>query len=159
MNFDALVLLGCRVELARLPGPAERRVERATRAFHEGLASRVVVSGGRRWRGQLEAEVLGRALEARGVPSSSLLFESESLNTLENARGCARLLLPLGVRRVGLVTCDFHLPRALWTFRRAGFDPEPLAATSPPLSPGRRALRAARERGAWWLGRAVALAW
>jgi uncharacterized SAM-binding protein YcdF (DUF218 family) len=157
--MDALVLLGCRVEPGRLPGPAQRRVERAARAFREGLASRVVVSGGRRWNGLLEAEELGRALEAKGVPKTALLLETESRNTLENARRCRLLLAPLGVQRVGLVSCDFHLPRALWIFRRAGFDAEPLPAPSPPLSPGRRSLRAARERGAWWLGRAVVLGW
>jgi uncharacterized SAM-binding protein YcdF (DUF218 family) len=107
----------------------------------------------------LEAEVLGRALEARGVPASALWLEAESQNTLENARFSARLLVPLGLRRIGLVSCDFHLPRAVWAFRRAGLDPEPLAAPSPPLSAGRRSLRAAREQGAWLLGRAVALGW
>jgi uncharacterized SAM-binding protein YcdF (DUF218 family) len=159
MAFDALVLLGCRVEPASLPGPAERRVERAARAFHDGLAPLVVVSGGRRWHGALEAERLAAALVARGVPESALLREEQSRNTLENAR-CTRALLALAGRtRIGLVSCDWHLPRALWIFRRAGFEVEPLPAPSPPVPLHRRALRSFRENGAWLLGRAAVLAW
>ena len=159
MSFDALVLLGCRVATPTLPGAAERRVERAARAFAEGLAERVVVSGGRRWDGAQEAETLARALVARGVPESALLLEADSQNTLENARFTARLLAPLGLVRVGLVSCDWHLPRALWIFRRAGLEPEPVAALSPPVSGGERSVRALREHGAWLLGRVAAIGW
>jgi uncharacterized SAM-binding protein YcdF (DUF218 family) len=159
MAFDALVLLGCRVEVAALPGAAERRVERAAQAFREGLAPLIVVSGGGRYGEALEAEVLAQALEQRGVPGTALLLESASKNTLENARRSAELLFPLGLRRVGVVTCDWHLPRALWVFRRAGFEAEPVPAASPPLTFGPRSLRALREHGAWLLGRVAAMAW
>jgi uncharacterized SAM-binding protein YcdF (DUF218 family) len=159
MAFDALVLLGCRVATAALPGAAERRVERAARAFHAGLAPRIVVSGGRRYAEAVEAEVLGRALEQRGVPAGALLLESASQNTLENARYSARLLFPLGLRRVGVVSCDWHLPRALWVFRRAGFEAEPVPAPAPPLAFGPRSLRTLREHGAWLLGRVAAIGW
>jgi uncharacterized SAM-binding protein YcdF (DUF218 family) len=159
MALDALVLLGCRVDVAALPGAAERRVERAAGAFHEGLAKLVVVSGGGRWGEALESEVLGRALAARGVPREALLLEGDSRNTLENARCTARLLLPRGLRKVGLVSCDWHLPRALWVFRRAGFEPEPVPAASPPVAFGPRSLRTLREQGAWLLGRVAAIGW
>jgi uncharacterized SAM-binding protein YcdF (DUF218 family) len=156
VTYDALVLLGCRITPGALPPAAERRVARAAQAFEASLAPRVVVSGGRAWEGLMEADRLARELVNRGVPESALLVERMSLTTLDNARCTARLLAPLGVRRVGLVTCDWHLGRALWSFRREGFDAEGVAAISPPLPPHRRALRSLRERGAWLLDRARA---
>ena len=157
MAYDALVLLGCRVTAGTLPPAAARRVARAARAFEEQLAPRVVVSGGRRWEGLTEAERLASELVRQGVPESALLLERGSLTTRDNAVLTARLLAPLGLRRIGLVTCDWHLARALWSFRREGFDAEGVAATSPALPAQRRALRSLRERGAWLLDRARAL--
>jgi uncharacterized SAM-binding protein YcdF (DUF218 family) len=159
VRFDALVLLGCPVRGTPLSGAARRRVERAASAFHEGLAPVLVVSGGRRWSGVLEADALARALAERGVPSAALLLERESRTTHENAVQTARLLRPSGRRSVGIVTCDWHLRRALYCFRRAGFEAEGLGAVSPPLPPLRALLRALRERGAWFYVRAVARGW
>jgi uncharacterized SAM-binding protein YcdF (DUF218 family) len=159
VRFDALVLLGCRVAAERLPGPAARRVARAAAAYHDGSSMRVVVSGGRAWAGLVEADALAAELERAGVPRSALLLERASQSTLENARLTAPLLAELGARRVGLVSCDWHLARALWCFQRAGVVAEPMPAPSPRVPALRRGLRGARERGAWLLDRAVALAW
>jgi uncharacterized SAM-binding protein YcdF (DUF218 family) len=159
VRFDALVLLGCRVAREGLPGPAARRVARAAAAYHEGQSARIVVSGGRAWAGLVEADVLAAALEAQGVPRSALMLERASLSTLENARWSAPLLAEFGARTVGIVSCDWHLARALWCFRRAGVTAEAVPAPSPPVPALRRSLRGVKERGAWLLDRAVALAW
>ncbi len=148
MSFDALVLLGCRVADGVLPGAAARRVERAAAAYHAGLAPRIIVSGGRAWQGGIEADQLAGALEARGVPRHAMLLERASRTTRENARLSAALLASVGATRVGLVSCDWHLPRALACFRRVGVQAEPVAAPSPPVGAVRRAARSVRERGA-----------
>jgi uncharacterized SAM-binding protein YcdF (DUF218 family) len=79
----------------------------------------------------MEADVFARGLVERGVPSEVVLSERESLTTRGNARGVMRLLRERAVRRIGLVTCDWHMPRALRLFRRAGFEPVPVPAPSP----------------------------
>jgi uncharacterized SAM-binding protein YcdF (DUF218 family) len=157
MAFDALVLLGCRVASEALPGPARRRVEAAAAGFFAGLAPRVAVTGGKRWGSTIEAEELARALIAAGVPRDAILFERAATNTFENARFTAKLLLPLGFTRVGLVTCDWHLPRALWNFRQTGLVAEPLPAASPAIAASGRALRTLGEHAAFLHDRAVAL--
>jgi uncharacterized SAM-binding protein YcdF (DUF218 family) len=142
-----------------LSGAALRRVERAALAYHAGDAPVLVVSGGGVWNGAVEADALGAALVERGVPEGALVLERESRNTRENAVETARLLLPNGKRSVGIVTCDWHLARALYCFRRAGFDAAGIGVISPPISPFRWLVRTARELGAWCYVRAMARAW
>ena len=145
MPFDALVVLGCPVRRGALPPPAARRVARAARAYEEGLATRVVVTGGRVWQGLVEADAFAGELVQGGVPEQALLLERASHTTRENARFTARLVKPLGIRRVGLVTCDWHLPRALFCFRRVGLEPEAVPAPSPEAPLWRWASRLVRE--------------
>lgn len=156
MSFDALVVLGCPVAQGRLLPPAARRVARAVRAYRDGLAPRVVVSGGARWAGTVEADAFARELIAEGIPERALLLERESRNTRENAAFTAALLRPLGLARVGVVSCDWHLPRALLCFDRAGLDAHAVPAESPALPRRRRALRTLHELGAWLLDFALA---
>jgi uncharacterized SAM-binding protein YcdF (DUF218 family) len=154
VTFDALVLLGCRV--AEVPSPVvRRRVARAAQAYRDGLSSRIVVSGGCIWGGLVEADVLAAGLVREGVPEAALLLERDSHTTRDNARCSERLLKPLGARRVGVVTCDWHLERALYCFERVGLRAEGVPAPSPALPFGRRTLRQLREEGAWLLDRAI----
>src|SRR6187402_323011 len=112
-----LVLLGCRVlGPARLSAPAARRAERALRAYRAGLSERVLACGGKAWRGVREADAFAAYLIERGVPESAIERELQSRSTRQNAHYAAALLLPRGIRRVALVTCDFHMDRAARCF-------------------------------------------
>ena len=147
MEFTSLVLLGCRVgKGGRLSAPAERRASRAAAAFHAGLAPHVLVCGGKAWNGYREADEFVDYLRKAGLPESALERELWSHSTRENAHYAAQLLLPRGVRHVGVVTCDFHMARALHCFRGAGFDAHPVPAPSPAGDPLSALLRAGRER-------------
>ena len=135
-KLDALVVLGCRVgERGRLSAGAERRVRRAIVAYKgvpdPGDAPLMVFSGGRRWHGVAEADAFRRFAISQGVPESSTLRELKSLTTRENALFSTRLLEELGVQRVGIVTCDWHLPRALRCFGGRGLEIVGLPAESP----------------------------
>src|SRR5262249_30489336 len=114
---DAIVVLGCRPgESDRSEAALTRRAERAARAFHEHRARAVIASGGRRWRGISEAELLAERLTAFGVPREAVVRELCSLSTLENAWYSAELLRAGSFTRPAVVTCDWHLPRALACF-------------------------------------------
>jgi hypothetical protein len=143
----SLVLLGCRVVgPAVLSPPAERRARCAARALDTGLTNHILACGGKAWRGVRECDALCAFLLEQGVPEHALEREASSHSTRENARYAAALLLPRGLGQIWLVTCDFHMPRALRCFRGAGFEAEPLAASSPPLALGAQLVRSARER-------------
>jgi uncharacterized SAM-binding protein YcdF (DUF218 family) len=144
-ELEAIVVLGCRVLSHALSPAAERRIERAAHAWREQPTARILASGGRRWRGVTEADAFARALEARGVPKSTIFRELSSLTTRENAQHCARWLSEQRIGRFGLVTCDWHMPRALALFRRQGLSPLALPAVSPKRTVVRSALVALRE--------------
>ncbi len=146
VRFDALIVLGCSVRHGQLSPAAQRRVERAALAYHEHGPTRVLAAGGKRWHGHRECEVFARGLIERGVLAEHVVLELDSLTTRGNAAGVARLLAAEAPLTLGLVTCDWHMPRALWLFRRAGLRVTPLPAPTPSSSLRAKWWRGARER-------------
>jgi uncharacterized SAM-binding protein YcdF (DUF218 family) len=89
-----------------------------------------VASGGRAWAGEnggnriVEADRIARTLIDCGVPSELVIRERCSHSTRENAVYSARILERRGIRKIILVTCEWHLPRARRHFENAGLDVE-----------------------------------
>jgi uncharacterized SAM-binding protein YcdF (DUF218 family) len=133
---EAIVVLGSRVYPGGVPGPSlTRRSQHAAELFSQGLAPRIVCTGGQ---GDStipsEAQVACGLIAAAGVPASALLREDRSHSTEENALYTAALLAPLGVRRVLIVSDSYHLFRAEVLFRQAGLEP----VSSPAMIRGAR---------------------
>ena len=135
-NANAIVVLGGSVGPPKPPRvypdltSASDRVWHAARLFQADKAPLIVASGGTLpWKHQQfrEAEVMQRLLKSWGVPADSVLLESSSANTYENARFTADLASKRGIDRVLLVTSALHMRRALATFRSAGVNALPMA--------------------------------
>ena len=157
---DAIVLLGCRVGPGGwLSDAARRRSATAARAWHEGVAPCIVASGGKTWQGAVEAEVLASELVARGVDPDAIVRETCSTSTLTNAWYSSHVLATLGAERAAIVTCDWHMPRAIASFERVGAPVVPLPALSPrgrvPPVSGTRL----REAISLWLQRVELASW
>jgi uncharacterized SAM-binding protein YcdF (DUF218 family) len=94
----------------------------------------VVPSGGKRWHGHIEANSMRNALVIMGVPPDRILLETSSMNTAENALFTTHLAMQHGWTRLAVVTCPWHLPRAIVDFHRCGMDVIPIAADQPAFS-------------------------
>jgi uncharacterized SAM-binding protein YcdF (DUF218 family) len=68
----------------------------------------------------VEADVMALELARRGVPAGVIVRERVSLSTRDNARFSAEVLSRRGIVAAAVVTSDWHLPRAVALFRRAG---------------------------------------
>ncbi len=149
--LDAAVILGCRVETNGAPSCAlERRAARALELLRSGLTTRLVASGGRAWGEHVEADAIARWLVERGVSRERILLERLSLTTVENAMFVAELAARHRLGTIGVVTCDWHLPRAMASFTDVGLSCVAIAAPSPELPEKERRRRALRE---WLSGR------
>ncbi len=114
-------------ELMGLNEAAERMTE--TVALARRLpAARVVFSGGSAALFETrvaEAETAGRLFAALGIDPARLVLEGASRNTDENARFTRALIPKRAGERWLLVTSAWHMPRAVGSFRSAGFEPVP----------------------------------
>jgi uncharacterized SAM-binding protein YcdF (DUF218 family) len=90
-------------------------------------AARIIYSGGNGrlvLRDRSEAEVAAPLIESFGVPADRLTLEDKSRNTWENAVYSKALARPQPGERWLLVTSASHMPRAIGSFRQAGFEVE-----------------------------------
>jgi len=69
-----------------------------------------------------DADVARQALGSIGVPVDRVIFEDMSRNTYENAIKTAALLHPTLQQNWLLVTSAWHMPRAMASFRKAGWN-------------------------------------
>jgi uncharacterized SAM-binding protein YcdF (DUF218 family) len=129
----------------------QARVEKAVALYHQGLAPRLLFSGGVGVNPPSEARVMRELALRLGVPEAACVLEERSLSTEQNARYCADVLRSHGARRVVVVSDPFHLLRARQSFRLHGFE----VATSPALLAGREP--PAVDRFYWTVREAAAL--
>jgi uncharacterized SAM-binding protein YcdF (DUF218 family) len=132
-NAQAIIVLGGALNLPSDAHPfigivsSADRIEEGLRLYRAGKAPLIVASGGDsplnvKARTLHEADEMRSLLEEWGVPDSAIIVEDASINTRENALFTRRLLSARGIDHVILVTSALHMPRAVATFRKVGFD-------------------------------------
>ena len=140
----AILVLGGRVLPAgRAAAPLARRIAKGAEAARRWPDARVIACGGRAWHGVVEADVIARGLLAEGIDAARVERERLSFTTRENLVEARRRLQARGcVGPVAIVTCDWHLPRALSIAARL----ELVALGVPALGPPPPLVRRLRER-------------
>ena len=145
---DAILVLGRSLEN---DGPSKvfaARLQHAARLLAEGLAPRIIVSGGRTGRSTWSEAEAGRSfLLASGIPREVVLVEDRSRHTLENLWFVRETLRTSGWKRLLLVTDPLHIGRAAALARGLSLDVALSAAAAAPPRPGSLGwlLRAVRE--------------
>jgi len=117
---DIMIVPGADIQDDATVGPTTYwRTVYAERIWHEGGWREVVVTGG----GQL-ATGMRDFLIQYGVPATAIVLENGSTTTRQNALYTEKILHGAAGAKV-LVTSDYHMYRAVRTFRRAGLDVQP----------------------------------
>jgi len=134
-QVDAIVLLGGGTESPDSPRPiteingAGDRVLYAAELYHQGLATRIILSGGNvnfsGMRGTTPAEEMREILLNLSVPEEALWLENKSQNTAENAEFTAELLRERYIKTIILVTSALHMPRSVELFEAQGINVVP----------------------------------
>lgn len=120
---DAIVVLGA-AQYDGEPSPVYRaRLDHALYLFDEGIADRVVVTGGRA-RGDrfTEADAGRRYLEAADVPTEAIMFESEGRTTLESLRAVKELADENRIQKAVFVSDPLHSERIKRMATDLGFE-------------------------------------
>jgi uncharacterized SAM-binding protein YcdF (DUF218 family) len=92
--------------------------------YRQRPGSRLLLSGGKGFEQESEADLMARVAVALGVPPSDIVKEDQSRDTEDQAR---LIREHVGERTFVLVTSASHMHRALFLFRGLGMNPVPAA--------------------------------
>jgi uncharacterized SAM-binding protein YcdF (DUF218 family) len=119
---DCIVVLGAAVWPGGQPSPVLRdRLARAAELYQQGVADKIICSGGVGKYPPAEAEVGKQFLLKAGVAEQDIIVESASVSTSEQAERIKTICDKEGYQSIALVTSFFHEKRAIKLFRKAGF--------------------------------------
>jgi uncharacterized SAM-binding protein YcdF (DUF218 family) len=140
VEFDVAIVLGAQVLPDGRPSPALlRRVAHAVALVRSGRVGHLLMSGGPVAHPVPEAQVMRHLALVAGLPPDRVHVETQSRDTIGNARLSAPILAAQGWTRLLVVSDSFHLPRALYIFRRTGLTVQGSGA------------RPSRPGPEWWL--------
>jgi uncharacterized SAM-binding protein YcdF (DUF218 family) len=147
----AILVLGGKLTAAGRPSASlARRCRAAAEAAARWERAPVIACGGRRWGGVVEADAMAHTLAALGVSPARIERERLSLTTVENLiEGSARARVCAPEREIdaplAIVTCDWHLPRALAIAASLGIAAVGVPAPGARVGALARVMRRARE--------------
>ena len=90
--------------------------------YHQGLADKLVFSGGPGDGAIHETEAMRQLALAQGVPDEASVLDDRGLNTQHTVANTQEMFEELGIKRVLAVSHFYHLPRIKLTYQRAGWE-------------------------------------
>jgi uncharacterized SAM-binding protein YcdF (DUF218 family) len=116
---DLIIVHGCPARDDGAPSTCnQRRVRAALRAFEEGLAPRVLFTGGPVLNRYAESRVMAKLARSWGLPAGAILTEEESRHTVTNLSVAKGIMKRLGLRTALQVSESLHL---VWAKQLAQF--------------------------------------
>ncbi len=120
---DVIVVFGARVYTdGRLSDALADRVRTGCELYLEGLAGRIVFSGGPGDGDISETEAMKRAAIEQGVPAEAILLDERGVNTQATVENTTIMFDEMQFRRILVVSHFYHLPRIKMTYLRHGRD-------------------------------------
>jgi len=153
---DAVVVMGAAQYDGRPSPQLAARLDHVVQLWGEDLAPVVVVTGGKRPGDRFtEAEASARYLEARGVPASAILMETEAHNSYDSLVGVHELLAARGDDRVLLVSDPYHSLRIRLVAEELGFEAYVSPTRTSPVRRGQALRKELEEAAGTSLGRLI----
>ena len=124
-----IVLGGSELNDGTIGGSSYWRAVYGVRIWRIGRYQRVLICGGSSAHDSNQrpvAEAIRDYMVSQGIPSDSILTETHSQSTRENALFAASLLTGISGTKV-LLTSDYHIYRSRLAFARAGVSTTPFA--------------------------------
>lgn len=112
-TYDAIVIPGCAVRSDGRPsGALARRVRHAITLYREGVACRLIFTGGVGRHPPAESAVAANMALTAGVPDHAIFSEEHSTTTQENAHYAAQVSPTAAEWSILVVTDNYHCWRA-----------------------------------------------
>lgn len=133
-DLNYIIVLGAQVRSSGPSNVLKYRLDKAAGYLKENPGTICIVSGGQgAGEPASEASVMKEYLESCGIDKDRILTEDKSQNTHQNIVFSARLCDPQA-DRIGIVTNNFHVFRAVHLAKKAGYsDVSGIAAPINPL--------------------------
>jgi uncharacterized SAM-binding protein YcdF (DUF218 family) len=158
--YEAVIVLGAQVRPDGTPSvQLSWRLDAAAEAWQTRHVPVVVCGARGKDEPETEAAAMKRYLLDKGIPEDMILTDPESFNTDQNLENAKKLLdaYPTEIRKVLVVTSDYHVPRSLALARDQGLDATGLGS---PCLPEYWLKNHGREALAWvkyWLNKYLKL--
>jgi uncharacterized SAM-binding protein YcdF (DUF218 family) len=122
-DADAIVVMGAAQYDGR-PSPLfAARLDHAIELYHQGVAPRLIVTGGKREGDRTTEAATARAYAVRhDVPEDAILVEDTSRTTLQSIRGVEALMRDSGLQTAVFVSDPTHMLRVLRMAADVGID-------------------------------------
>jgi vancomycin permeability regulator SanA len=120
---DAVVVLGARVYADGRPSDAlADRVRTACQLYRDGLATKLILSGGPGDGATHETECMRRMARQLGVKADDIWVDEAGWNTQATVRNTEALFSRSHASRILVVSHFYHLPRIKLAYQRDGWD-------------------------------------
>lgn len=120
LDAECILVLGAGVWRNKQPSPLLRdRLDEGLRLYEEGVAPKILVSGDHGQADYDEVNVMKKYLMDAGVPSEDIFMDHAGFSTYESMY---RANYIFGVKKLVVVTQQYHLHRALYICRGLGLE-------------------------------------
>lgn len=112
-NFDVILVLGVPSQPDGSPSPEQRsRVLEGVREWRNGIAPRIIVSGGSAHNQWTEADTMAKFAEQQGVPADDVIEERQAMDTIQNVYYTVAIMRAHQWHSADVVSSWSHIPRA-----------------------------------------------
>ena len=119
-NVDCILVLGCGVRDDGTPSDMLRdRLERSLELYFAGVAPKLLMSGDHGSIAYDEVNIMKRYAMDKGVPSEDIFMDHAGFSTYESMYRAKEIF---GVKKMVIVTQEYHLYRSLYTAEKLGIE-------------------------------------